>query len=53
MIIILAIVLLFGALVCYASCYAAARADKQSEEYFYFKMQEIDAERRNENLKNQ
>ena len=38
--IILAIVFLFGALICYASCCAAARADEQSEEYFLLKMQE-------------
>ena len=49
--IILAIVFLFGALICYASCCAAARADEQSEAYFYLKMQEMDAKRRNENLK--
>ena len=53
MITALAIVFLFGALVCYASCCAAARADRQSEEYFYLKMQEMEAERKNENLKNQ
>ena len=50
--IIVAGVFVFGALVCYASCWAAARADRQSEAYFYLKMQEKDAERRNENLKN-
>ena len=50
--IIVAAVFVFGALVGYASCYAAARADRQSEAYFYLKMQEKDAERRNENLKN-
>lgn len=43
----------FAALAGYASCCAAARADRQSEAYFYLKMQEKDAERRNENLKNE
>ena len=38
--IILAGVFIFGALVCYASCSAAARADRQSEEYFDLKEQE-------------
>ena len=38
--IIVASVFVFGALVCYASCSAASRADRQSEEYFYLKMQE-------------
>ena len=51
--IIVAVVFVFGALICYASCVAASRADRQSEEYFYLKMQEMDAERRNENLKNE
>ena len=51
--IIVASIFAFGALVCYASCSAAERADRQSEEYFYLKMQEMDAERRNENLKNE
>lgn len=50
--IIVAIAVLFAALVGYASCLAAGRADRQSEAYFYLKMQEKDAERRNENLKN-
>ena len=50
--IIVAGVFVFGALVCYASCAAAGRADKQSEAYFYLKMQEKDAERKSENLKN-
>lgn len=31
--IIIAIVFAFGALVCYASCVAAARADRMSEKY--------------------
>ena len=52
MITALAIVFFLGGFVCYISCYAAARADRQSETYFYLKMQEMDAERRNENLKN-
>lgn len=51
--IIIACVFAFAALVCYASCSAASHADRQSEEYFYLKMQEMDAERRNENLKNE
>lgn len=38
--IILAGVFVFGALVCYASCCAAARADRQTEEYFVLKEQE-------------
>ena len=37
--IIVAGVFVFGALVGYASCVAASRAD-QNEEYFYLKMQE-------------
>ena len=36
--IIVAAVFVFGALVGYASCWAAARADHQSEAYFYLKM---------------
>lgn len=47
--IIIAVVFIFGALVCYASCCAAARADRQTEEYFTLK----EAERRSENLKNE
>lgn len=47
--IIVIVVFIFGALVCYASCCAAARADRQTEEYFALK----EAERRNENLKNE
>lgn len=46
--IIVAGVFVFGALVCYASCAAASRADRKSEEYFALK----EAERRTENLKN-
>lgn len=45
--IILASVFVFGALVCYASCCAGAKADRQSEEYFALK----EAEKRSENLK--
>lgn len=41
-------IFVFGALVGYASCYAASRADRQSEEYFALK----EAERRRKNLKN-
>lgn len=51
--IIVATVIAFAAIVCYASCCAASRADRQSEAYFYLKMQERDAERKNENLKNE
>ena len=50
--IIVAGVFLFGALAGYASCCAAARADRQSEAYFYLKMQEKEAQKKNENLKN-
>ena len=38
--IIVASIFAFGALVCYASCSAAERADRQSEEYFALKEQE-------------
>ena len=37
MILIMAITFAFSALACYASCAAAARADKQSEEYLRLK----------------
>ena len=47
--IIIAVVFVFGALICYASCCAAARADRQTEEYFALK----EVERRSENLKNE
>lgn len=47
--IIVAIVVAFSAIVCYSSCVAASRADRQSEEYFALK----EAERRSENLKNE
>ena len=40
--IIVAVVVAFAALAGYASCWAAARADRQSEAYFYLKMQEKD-----------
>lgn len=51
--IIVAIVIAFATIICYSSCVAASRADKQSEEYFYLKMQEKEAEKKNENLKNE
>ena len=51
--IIVAAVVAFAALAGYASCCAAARADRQSEAYFYLKMQEKEAQKRNENLKNE
>ena len=51
--IIVAIAIAFAVIVCYASCCAASRADRQTEEYFYLKMQETDADRKNENLKNE
>ena len=51
--IIVAGVFVFGALVCYASCAAAGRADRQSEEYYYLKMQEKEAKKQNKNLKNE
>lgn len=47
--IIVAIVIAFAAIICYSSCVAASRADRQSEEYFALK----EAERRSENLKNE
>lgn len=46
--IIIAVVFVFGALICYASCCAAARADRQTEEYFALK----EVEKRSKNLKN-
>jgi len=46
--IIAASVFAFAAIVGYASCYTASRADRQSEEYFALK----EAERRRKNLKN-
>ena len=45
--IIIAAVFVFAALICYASCCAAARADRWSEKYFALKEQE----RQTENLK--
>ena len=45
--IIIAAVFAFGAFICYASCCAAARADRMSEEYFALK----EAEKHSENLK--
>ena len=50
--IIVACVIAFAALACYASCAAAGRADRKSEEYYRLKMQEKEAKKRNENLKN-
>lgn len=47
--IIVACVFAFAALLAYASCCAAANADRQSEEYFRLKMQEKDAEKYNDN----
>lgn len=38
--IVLVSVFVFGALICYASCSVAARADRQTEEYFALKEQE-------------
>ena len=49
--IIVAGVFAFAAIVCYASELVASRADKQSEEYFRLKIQELDAKKQNENLK--
>ena len=46
--IIIAIVFLFGALVCYASFCVAANADRMSEEYWQRKI----ADQQLENLKN-
>lgn len=51
--IIVASVFVFGGLVGYASCYVAARADRRSERYYYRKMQEKEAQRQKENLKNE
>ena len=50
--IIVAGVFVFGALVCYVSCWVAGRADEQSERYYYRKMLEKEAKKRNKNLKN-
>ena len=47
--IIVAAVFLFGALVCYASCCAASRADRQTEEWFKLHMQEKEVEKHNDN----
>ena len=51
--IIIAVVFVFGALVCYTSCAAASRADRKSEEYYRLKMQEKEAKKRSKNLKNE
>ena len=40
MITLIALAFVFGALVCYASCSVAARADRQTEEYFRLKEME-------------
>lgn len=40
MVILIAIVFAFSAIVCYSSCVAGARADRQSEEYFRLKEME-------------
>lgn len=40
MLFIIGVVIVFATLVCYASCVAGARADKQSEEYFRLKEME-------------
>lgn len=45
--IIVAVVFALGALILYASCCAAARTDRQSEEWFRLKMQENEVEKRN------
>ena len=50
--IIVASVFVFGGLVCYASCWAAGRADEQSERYYYRKRLEKEAKKQSENLKN-
>lgn len=42
-------IFVFAGLVCYASCCAALRADRQSEEYFRLKIQEKDAEKYHDN----
>ena len=47
--IIVAVVVFFAALVCYASCCAAANADRQTEEYFRLKIQEKEVEKHNDN----
>lgn len=51
--IIVAAVFVFGALICYASCCAAANADRQTEEYFRLKIQENEVKSKTENLKNE
>ena len=50
--IIVACVFVVGALICYVSCWVAGRADEQSERYYYRKMMEKEAKKKNENLKN-
>lgn len=50
--IIVASVFVIGGLVCYASCWAAGRADERSERYYYRKKLEKEAKKQSENLKN-
>ena len=47
--ILIAGVFVFAGIICYASCCAASRADRQSEAYFHLKMQETDMKRKIEN----
>ena len=47
--IIIAIIFAFGALVCYASCAAAARADKISELYMEEHKNELHGQNKNSN----
>ena len=46
MILIICIVIAFAALVCYASCSAASRADHISEEYWQHKISETDTQKK-------
>jgi len=46
--IIVASVFVIGGLVCYASCWAAGRADERSERYYYRKMLEKEVEKQKE-----
>ena len=45
--IIIAIVFAFGALICYASCVAAARADRMSEKYMEEHKNELHGQNKN------
>lgn len=47
--IIIAIVFAFGALVCYASCAAAARADEMNEKYMEEHKNELHGQNKNNN----